>query len=171
VFSGSGRATRRIACACALTLLGWAAAPARAEPPALLVISTGQYGMRREIPHALGIGLEIRAPWQWTVIRPSFGLLTTARGGAYLYSGIVADIPLPLDLALVPGFAPGVVVAKGQGDLGSPIEFRSSLELAWAPATTLRLGVSISHISNARLGSSNPGVETLMFTVAFPGRP
>src|SRR4051812_8434679 len=98
VFSGSGRATRRIACACALTLLGWAAAPARAEPPALLVISTGQYGMRREIPHALGIGLEIRAPWQWTVIRPSFGLLTTARGGAYLYSGIVADIPLPLDL-------------------------------------------------------------------------
>src|SRR5690349_9120974 len=83
VFSGSRAVTHRIACACAVALLGWAAAPVRADTPALVVISTGQYGMRREIPHALGLGLEVRPPWQWMVIRPAVGLLTTANGGAY----------------------------------------------------------------------------------------
>lgn len=169
MFPALGPAAHRIACASAVALLAGAAGPARADP-ALVVVSTGQYGMRKEIPHALGVGLEVRPPWQWTVIRPTVGLLTTAYGGAYLYSGIIADIPLPLDLALVPGFAPGVLVSTGQGDLGFPIEFRSSLELAWAPSRALRLGISGSHISNARLGNHNPGVETLMFTVAFPGR-
>jgi hypothetical protein len=32
----------------------------------------------------------------------------------------------------------------------------------------VRIGVAFSHISNARLGTSNPGVEVLTLRLAFP---
>ena len=154
----------------AAALLLLASFAARAEAPASIVIATGQLGMRKEIRHSLGIDVQIRAPWQWNLIRPTFGVLTSSTGGAYAYSGVVAEIPLPGSFRLSPGFAPGVVLANGDRDLGFPIEFRSSIELSAAPMESLRFGIALSHISNGRLGDHNPGVEMLTFSVAIPAR-
>jgi len=166
-----GPASRRIPCACAAGLLLLAPAALRAEPAgASVVVATGQYGMRKEIPHSLGIELQIRPPWHWSLVRPTFGLLTSANGGAYVFSGLVVEIPLPVGFELTPGFAPGVVLASSGGDLGYPIEFRSSLEVSWSPGPAMRVGLAFSHISNAHLGERNPGVETLMLSFVFPGR-
>jgi hypothetical protein len=141
---------------------------ARAEPvPASFAIATGQYGVRKETPHAVGIELQLRFPFRWNLIRPLAGFLTSVNGGAYLYSGFAIELPLPAGFQLSPGFAPGVVLARGDRDLGSPIEFRSSLEVAFSPAKAVRLGVGFSHISNAGLTKRNPGVEVLMFSIAF----
>ena len=153
------------ALAAALILLG--SASARGEPVSF-ALSTGQYGLRKEIPHALGIEMEVRPPLRWTVLRPVAGLLTTTGGTAFLYSGVAIEIPLPGGLRLTPGFAPGVVLARGDGDLGSRLEFRSSLELSFAPAETVRFGIGFSHISNAHLADHNPGVEVVTFKVAVP---
>jgi hypothetical protein len=128
----------------------------------------GQYGLRKEIPHALGIEMEVRPPWRWTVFRPVAGLLTTTRGTAFLYSGVAIEIPLPGGLRLTPGFAPGVLLARGDGDLGSRLEFRSSLELSIAPVEAVRLGIGFSHISNAHLADHNPGVEVFTVKIAVP---
>jgi lipid A 3-O-deacylase len=149
----------------AFLLLG--AASAHADPPAEFALATGEYGMRREIPHSVGVEMELRMPWRWGVVRPVTGLLTTTGGLAYLYSGIALEIPIAGSWRVTPAFAPGLLLARGDGDLGSPIEFRSSLELSVAPEEKLRLGLGFSHISNARLGTSNPGVEVLTFRVAF----
>ncbi|HEY6909172.1 MAG TPA: acyloxyacyl hydrolase [Myxococcales bacterium] len=145
-------------------------APFRASGEDLLsfAVSTGQLGLRKEIPHALGIDVQVRSPWRWKLIRPLAGVLTSSSGGAYVYSGIVVDIPLPGGLRLSPGFAPGVVLAKGDRELGSPIEFRSSLEISLAPSERLRLGLGLTHISNARLSQHNPGMELLTFSLAIP---
>jgi len=168
---GPGLASHRIACACAASLLLLVPASLRAEPAeASMVIATGQYGMRKEIPHSLGIDMEIRPPWRWSLVRPTIGLLTSANGGAYVFSGLVVQISLPAGFQLTPGFAPGVVLASGGGDLGYPIEFRSSLELSLSLGDAMRVGLVFSHISNARLGEHNPGVETLMLSFDFPGR-
>jgi hypothetical protein len=158
----------RISSACAAGLLLIAPMAARAEPGLSFGIATGQYGMRKEIPHALGIDLQLRMPWSWSVIRPVAGVLTTSTGTAYLYSGIIFDVPLPARMHLTPGFAPGVVLSKGDGDLGSPVEFRSSIELSFSPVETLRVGLAFSHISNARLGQRNPGVEVLTLGISIP---
>jgi lipid A 3-O-deacylase PagL len=149
-------------------LLLFASFAARAEGVTSLAVSTGELGLRREVPHALGIEMQVRAPWSWSVIRPVAGVLTSSSGGAYLYSGVAIEIPLPGGLRLTPGFAPGVVLASGDRDLGSPIEFRSSIELSFAPTDALRLGLGLSHISNARLSQHNPGVEVLSFSLAVP---
>jgi hypothetical protein len=148
-------------------LLALASLGARADELPTVVVSTGQLGMRKEIPHALAIDVQLRGPWQWTLVRPVAGVLTSSKGGAYLYSGVVADIPLGGGVLLSPGFAPGVVLAKADRDLGYPIEFRSSIDLS-ASIRSVRMGLSFSHISNARLGSHNPGVEILAFTLSLP---
>jgi lipid A 3-O-deacylase len=153
---------------CLAVLLLLASFGARADDLPSFAVSTGQLGLRKEIPHALGIDVQIRSRWRWNLIRPLAGVLTSSSGGAYLYSGIVVDIPLPAGLQLSPGFAPGVVLATGDRDLGSRIEFRSSIELSLAPMDRLRLGLGLTHISNARLSQHNPGVELLTFSVAIP---
>jgi hypothetical protein len=140
---------------------------ARGEGTPFLVVSTGQLGMRRKVPHALAIDVQLGSPWRWSLFRPVAGLLTSSKGGAYLYSGFAADIPLRGTFQISPGFAPGVVLASADRDLGSRIEFRSSIDLSFAPIESMRLGLAFSHISNARLGDHNPGVEVLAFTFAF----
>ena len=143
---------------------------ARGEPVTSVVLTTGEYGMRKEVPHGLEIGVEVRSPWTWTVVRPIAGGLTSSGGGTILYAGIVADFALPLHLQLSPGFAPAWAFAGAEGDLGSAVEFRSSLEVSVAAGERARVAVGISHISNARLGFRNPGVEVLTVGFAFPAR-
>ena len=155
------------ACAACLVLASFGAG---AQPATSIVLSTGQYGMRKEVPHSIGFDLQVRTPWRWTVFRPLAGVLTSSGGGTFLYSGVVADIDLPLGLRLSPAFAPAIALARADGDLGFPVEFRSSLELSAALGDRMRLGVGFSHISNAKLGDRNPGVETLMLVFGFPAR-
>jgi hypothetical protein len=157
----------RIASAAAF-LLAAVAAAAHADSGAIAV-AAGEYGFRKEIPHSVAFDAELRAPWHWTIVRPVAGILATTGGAAYLYSGLAFEIPLTGSLRVTPGFAPGVLLAMGEGDLGSRIEFRSSLELSLVIDPKVRVGVAISHISNARLGTSNPGVEVLTLGFAFPG--
>jgi hypothetical protein len=159
----------RFTCAGAAALLLLFASPAaRAEPVTSFAIATGQYGMRKEVPHSLGIELQLRTPWRWNLIRPIAGLLTSGGGDAYLYTGFMIEFELPLGLQLCPGFAPGIALARTGSDLGNAIEFRSSLELSVAVGERLRAGLAFSHISNARLGDRNPGVEVLVLGIAFP---
>jgi lipid A 3-O-deacylase len=95
------------------------------------------------------------------------GALAGSSGGGYLFTGFVLELPLPGDVQVSPGFAPGLVLAQGRRDLGSPIEFRSSIELSRALAPPVRLVISFSHISNGRLTHHNPGVETIMWGFQF----
>lgn len=59
------------------------------------------------------------------------------------------------------------VYQEGEGvDLGSSTEFRSRLGLSRAIGEDWRLGLAIEHKSNAHIGETNPGIETLFVTVA-----
>jgi hypothetical protein len=143
-----------------------AASPALAGGTSIGV-SSGQYGLRAGLPREAGFQVEVRPAWQWGPLRPTVGALTGSSGGGYLFTGIVLELPLPADFQITPGFAPGIVISQGRRDLGSPIEFRSSIELSRALAPPVRLGISFSHISNGGLTHHNPGVETMMFGFRF----
>ena len=72
-------------------------------------------------------------------------------------------------LTLTPSFAPGLY-RPGRGiDLGYPLEFRSQFEAGYRIRGRSRIGVAFSHMSNAGLGATNPGVETLTldYVIAF----
>jgi len=145
-----------------LAVLLLAAGPALAEGTTTVGLSSGQYGLRGGLPRELGFQVDLRAPWQWGPVRPVLGVLAGSSGGGYLFTGLVLDLPLPGGLQVSPGFAPGVVLSRGNRDLGSPIEFRSSIEVSRRIVSPVRLFVSFSHLSNGGLTQHNPGVETLM---------
>lgn len=140
----------------------WALPAASARAELIFGAWSGPYGLRASQPREAGFQVEFRLPWRWTVLRPTTGTLIGTAGSAYVFGGVVAELPLLAGLQLNPSFAPGVVLASGQRDLGSPIEFRSSIELSAKIVQPLRLALSLSHISNGGLTHHNPGVEIVM---------
>jgi hypothetical protein len=143
-----------------------AASPALAGE-ASVGVSSGQYGLRAGQPREFGFQLEVRPPWQWGPLRPVVGALAGSSGGGYLFTGLVLELPLPGGFEIGPGFASGIVLSQGRRDLGSPIEFRSSIEVSRALVQPVRLVVSFSHLSNGGLTHHNPGVETIMWGFQF----
>ncbi len=102
-------------------------------------------------------------------IRPLMGLMGTTDGNLYIYGGLAFDIFVGKYVVITPSFAPGVYFQGKHGkDLGFPLEFRSSLELSGVVHKKSRVGVQFYHISNASLGSKNPGTECLMFFYGIP---
>jgi len=72
-------------------------------------------------------------------------------------------------LLLAPGFAIGYY-NKGKGkNLYFPIEFKSSIKLAYQFLPSKKMiGLSFYHLSHARIKSKNPGVESLILYYEFP---
>ena len=58
---------------------------------------------------------------------------------------------------------------EGSGKkLGHNIEFRTSLEVSYELENNNRIGLSISHISNANIGDKNPGAEIISLSYQIP---
>ena len=93
---------------------------------------------------------------------PITGFMMTADSASYLYTGVQAEYKIG-KLNLIPSFAPGLYSIGDGKDLGSPLEFKSELQLSidLLPGTTL--GYSQSHLSNADFGDKNPGADSYMF--------
>ena len=68
-----------------------------------------------------------------------------------------------LHLVLEPGY-----YEDGTGKLGNSLQFRTSLEISYELKNKNRIGLSISHISNANLGDKNPGSEIISISYHIP---
>jgi lipid A 3-O-deacylase len=100
--------------------------------------------------------------------RPVGGVMATSRGSLYACGGFGYDLYLGSRFVFSPSFAPGLY-SRGSGlELGSAVEFRSQVELLYRFKSRSRLGVLWSHMSNAGIGSTNPGAESLLVTFSVP---
>ena len=95
---------------------------------------------------------------------PTAGVMAGAQGSLYVYGGFRADFPLGRQWIFSPGWAAGLYHRSDKFDLGGPLEFRTSLELAYRLRDGSRLGVCLYHLSNAGLFTRNPGSESLVVT-------
>jgi lipid A 3-O-deacylase len=121
-----------------------------------------------------GVGVEYRLdskPWRpraasrFSLI-PTFGITGTSRSAFFLYAGLRTDIEAR-KWRVTPGFAVGAYNRSDDINLGGPVEFRSSLDISRALNDRVRLGVTLYHVSNARLYERNPGVNALAFIQTF----
>src|SRR5690348_3962316 len=94
----------RLTSACAAGLLLLSPLAARSDEVTSVALATGQYGMRKEIPHSMGLEFQVRPPWHWHVIRPVAGILTSSQGAAFVYSGLAFELDLPAGVRFTPGF-------------------------------------------------------------------
>ena len=95
-------------------------------------------------------------------LSPITGGLLTEKNAFYLYTGIQAEYDLGF-LKVTPSFAPGYYNYGNGKDLGYPLEFKSEIQLSFDLSESTHLGMSYNHISNASLGSKNPGANSYMF--------
>ena len=108
------------------------------------------------------------SPFQFLEFLPLAGVMATARGSGYLYAGINFDCLFFDHVLFAPGFAAGYYWQGKGKNLGYPLEFRSGIELAWQFSDYRRLGVHFYHLSNASLGSRNPGEESIVIYYDIP---
>ena len=95
-------------------------------------------------------------------LSPVTGGFLTENSAAYLYTGVQAEYELGF-LTITPSFAPGYYHEGNGKDLGSPLEFKSEVQMTFNLSDSTHLGMSYNHISNGNLGNNNPGADSYMF--------
>ena len=167
----------------AALVLAWAAPPAWGQNSASptptvspeghgtvvdLTVGGGVYNASRPGAKETEFRLEYRSKQNILFIKPLAGALYTDKKSFHIYGGFEVRAYLSRHLDLSPSFAAGFY-KRGIGvNLGFPVEFRSGFELGWQISDDHRVACGILHTSNARLGPTNPGSESLIFNVTFP---
>ena len=95
-------------------------------------------------------------------LSPITGFMMTEDSASYLYTGVQAEYEIG-KLNLTPSFAPGYYTTGDGKDLGSPLEFKTEVQLSLDFLSGSKLGYSYNHVSNAGLGDKNPGANSYMF--------
>ncbi|MAQ28099.1 MAG: acyloxyacyl hydrolase [Pelagibacteraceae bacterium] len=95
-------------------------------------------------------------------ISPVTGFFLTENQAAYLYTGIQAHYKLG-DLDFTPSFTPGLYHEGDGKDLGHVIEFKTEVQFSINTSADTKFGFSYNHVSNASLGSKNPGANSYIF--------
>jgi len=95
-------------------------------------------------------------------ISPISGGFFTENSAVYLYTGAQAEYNLGF-MTITPSFAPGYYNAGNGKDLGHALEFKSEVQMSLNLSESTEFGMSYNHISNASLGTKNPGANSYMF--------
>lgn len=155
-------------------LIGWAATHPASVPAGngSYVFGVGAFDRVDRLAQTLDFSFERRwgefEAWRF---KPFAGIGATGRRSLYVYGGLRLDMNLVAKLNVEPSLAVAGYFHGGGKDLGSPVEFRSGIDVNWRFADGLRLGLAYHHFSHWILfGSNNPGTEILAITLAVPVR-
>jgi len=95
-------------------------------------------------------------------LSPITGAMITADNASYFYTGVQAQYKIG-SLNITPSFAPGYYNQGDGKDLGHALEFKSEVQLSLDLPKDSQFGFSYNHLSNASLGTKNPGANSYMF--------
>ena len=94
-------------------------------------------------------------------LSPITGGFLTGKNAFYLYTGAQVEYQIGA-LTITPSFAPGYYNYGNGKDLGSALEFKSEVQMTFNLSDSTEFGMSYNHISNASLGTKNPGANSYM---------
>jgi hypothetical protein len=148
-----------------LLLTGCLLAGGRAQASELggggtFVAGTGWFDCNRRRDQAAEMRLEYRSRPLAPHLRAAAATLATSDGSLFVGTGVAFELRVGR-WDVTPTFVPGVYRQGDGRDLGYPLEFRSQLEVGHRFRGGPRIAVAFSHLSNAGLGSRNPGQESL----------
>lgn len=168
-----------LASVAALTLAGLTSARAADDKlnddPAFLSLGASYFDFNRQKDEGGSGRIEYRSDYKLWVFKPfaaaDFAKTDNGHHG-FIGAGVLIDVYFGNRFVLTPSFAPHYYFGGNRKlDLDYPLEFRSQLEAAYRFDDRSRLGLAISHYSNASLGDSNPGTEaaTLYYSIPLQG--
>jgi hypothetical protein len=106
-------------------------------------------------------------------IHPTAGFEITSSAGTWMGAGLAYDVNYG-PLHFTPKFEPGLFLPGDGKRLNYPLEFRTQFELSYELPDHSRVGVAISHLSNAQLSEhfnhnkTNPGADILSIYYRIP---
>jgi hypothetical protein len=143
---------------------------AKADDPDFLSVSVGAYDFNKQDDTATEFRMEYRSDYKMWELKPFAAVAGTTNGTYFVGAGVLMDIYFGRRFVITPSFAPHYY-SKGSDDgkdLNYNLEFRSQIEFAYRFDNRARLGLGVSHYSNASLGNKNPGSETLSLIYSVP---
>lgn len=111
--------------------------------------------------------VELRIGEKLGFVGPALGLVANTDGGVFGYGGVYAELAYG-NVVVMPLLGLGGYRQGNSSDLGGAFQFRLSLGIAYQFAGGSRLGVKLTHISNAGIHDYNPGEEELYLSYALP---
>ncbi len=129
--------------------------------PDMLTFGAGVFDVLQQKYTAGLFNLEYRSGQRYLFLRPHVGMFATSDGGFYGYAGVRFDAFIGKRIVISPNFSPGLYHEGTGRDLGFVVEFRSGIEVGYRFNDRSRLTAALHHLSNASLGNTNPGTETV----------
>ena len=144
-------------------------APAKADDPSFLTSGVGLFDFNREKDEGLEFRFDYRSNKKLWHFKPLATAAIVTNGMSFIGAGVLLDVYFGNRFVVTPSFAPTWWHGKTDDlDLGHGLEFRSQIEFAYRFDDRSRIGLGISHSSNASIGDTNPGTETLMLNYSYP---
>ncbi len=131
-------------------------------------IGAGWFDFNRNQDNSFNVSAEWRGNHFFYGLRPVIGAAINTDGGIYGYGGFDYDWEIIPHWFIIPGLDIGGWRKGNSIDLGGVFEFHESIELDYKFINNNRVGVQLTHTSNASIHAGNPGVNTLMAVIAFP---
>ncbi len=101
-------------------------------------------------------------------LKPFIGGEVTSKGSLWGGGGMLYDLNITDNIYLTPSAGIGLYTnGDSDVDLDYPLQLRSQLEISYELLTENRISLSLSHMSNAGLGDSNPGTETISLGYSY----
>ncbi len=144
-------------------------APVFADDPSFLTFGVGAFDFNRQKDQGVEFRLDYRSDYKIGPFKPFVTAAGVSNGMSFLGAGVLIDVYFGRRFVVTPSFAPTWWRGKSDDlDLGHGLEFRSQIDFAYRFDDRSRLGLAISHSSNASLGDTNPGTETLLVNYSYP---
>ncbi len=139
------------------------------EDPGFLSFGAGWWDLIAQDDNQADFRLEYRHGQRFlNIVKPWAGIEATSAGALWAGGGLLIDIYFGRRIVLTGSTGVGGFYEGGGKDLGSPIEFRSTIELGYRFDDRSRLSLAFGHLSNAGIGDDNPGTEVLSLYYHLP---
>ena len=138
--------------------------------PAFLAYGVGSFDWNRDKDSGAEFRLEYRSDAKHLgMFKPVFTAAATNTGNYFVGAGYAMDLYFGPRIVVTPSFVPHFYSGGNDKlDLDYWLEFRSQIEVAYRFNDRSRLGLAVSHYSNASLGDTNPGTESAILYYAMP---
>lgn len=142
---------------------------AAADDPAFITLAAGAWDFNKQDDEGAEFRLEYRSDYKLWELKPFASVAASSTGSFFVGAGLLLDVYFGRRIVSTISLAPHYYSqGSSDKDLGHELEFRSQLEIAYRFDDRSRLGLSISHYSNASIGDKNPGTESLMLNYSIP---
>lgn len=140
--------------------------------PAHLALGVGAFDITPSAHKNAATAGEFRGEYRFGdtlwFLAPFVGVSATTDGAAYGYFGFGFDVNFGPNWVLTPNAAAGVFEPGSGTRLGSWWEFRTGAEFAYRFTDQSRLGLEVTHTSNAGLTKLNPGEQSILVMYSIP---